>query len=131
MDENHEETEVGRRGTSYDEAFERDAVRLVSEETYSFKLAVATVGVSEQSLRLWHAKFAPATPPCGENASVQELRDEVARLRNQLTRVELEREMRPIASHRTSKLEELLETFYHLQRPGDIRIRYLWRMWYY
>jgi transposase len=82
-----------RRGRSYDDAFKRDAVRLVSEDKYTFKAAAAAVNVSEQSLRAWHAKFAPTPPPCGENASVQELRDEVARLRKQLRRAELEREI--------------------------------------
>jgi transposase len=51
------------------------------------------VGVSDQSLRAWHAKFAPPPTPCGENATVDELREEVARLRKQLKRAELEREI--------------------------------------
>jgi transposase len=82
-----------RRGRSYDEAFKRDAVRLVSQEKYTFKAAAAAVGVSDQSLRAWHAKYAPAPKPCGENATVDQLRDEVARLRKQLKRAELEREI--------------------------------------
>lgn len=82
-----------RRRPSYDEAFKRDAVRLVSEEKYTFKAAAAAVNVSEQSLRAWHTKFVPPPEPCGENASVAELRDEVARLRKQLRRAELEREI--------------------------------------
>ena len=69
-----------RRRRSYDDAFKRDAVRLVSEEKYSFKAAAAAVNVCEQSLRSWHA-------------TVEELRDEVARLRKQLKRAELEREI--------------------------------------
>ncbi len=40
-----------RRRRSYDEAFKRDAVRLVAEEKYSFKAAATAVNVSEQSLR--------------------------------------------------------------------------------
>jgi len=82
-----------RRRRSYDEAFKRDAVRLVAEEKYTFKAAAKAVQVSEQSLRAWHAKFAPAPTACGENASVEELRSEVARLRKQLKRAELEREI--------------------------------------
>lgn len=82
-----------RRGRSYDEAFKRDAVRLVSEEKYSFKAAAAAVNVCEQSLRAWHAKLVPPPEPCGEHATVEELRDEVARLRKQLKRAELEREI--------------------------------------
>ena len=42
----------------------------------TFKAAAAAVGVSDQSLRAWHAKFAPPPEPCGENASVEELREE-------------------------------------------------------
>lgn len=82
-----------RRGRSYDEAFKRDAVRLVSEEKYSFKAAAAAVNVSEQSLRAWHAKFVPPPEPCGEGATVDQLREENARLRKQLKRAELEREI--------------------------------------
>jgi transposase len=68
-------------------------VRLVVEEGYTFKAAAVAVGVGDQSLRAWHAKFAPAPLPCGEHASVEELREEVARLRKQLRRAELEREI--------------------------------------
>jgi transposase len=93
MEANEQESGPRRRGRSYDAAFKRDAVRLVSEEKYSFKAAAAAVNVCEQSLRAWHAKFAPAPTPCGENATVEELRDEVARLRKQLKRAELEREI--------------------------------------
>lgn len=85
--------EVSRRRRRFSEEFKRDAVRLVSEEKYSFKAAAVAVGVSEQSLRAWHAKYVPPPPPCGEHASVEELRDEVARLRRQLKRAELEREI--------------------------------------
>lgn len=85
--------EVPRRKRLFSEEFKRDAVRLVVEEGYTFKAAAAAVGVGDQSLRAWHAKFAPAALPCGENASVEELRDEVARLRKQLRRAELEREI--------------------------------------
>jgi transposase len=82
-----------RRRRSYDEAFKRDAVRLVSEEKYSFKAAAAAVNVCEQSLRAWHAKFTPPPTPCGENATLAELRAENARLHKQLKRAELEREI--------------------------------------
>ena len=55
--------------------------------------AHADVGVSEKSLRDWHAKFAPQPSPCGESASLEELREENKRLRQQLKRAELEREI--------------------------------------
>ena len=81
-----------RKGRFSDE-FKRDAVRLVSEENYSFKAAATAVHASEQSLRAWHAKFAPTPTPCGENASAHELREENQRLRRQLKRAELERDI--------------------------------------
>lgn len=91
--ETNEPEDGRRRRRSYDEAFKRDAVRLVAEEKYSFKAAAKAVHVSEQSLRAWHAKFAPAPAPCGENATLAELKAEIARLHKQLKRAELEREI--------------------------------------
>jgi transposase len=90
--ESIEQEDGRRRRRSYDEAFKRDAVGLVSEEQYTFKAAAAAVNVSEQSLRAWYAKFAPPPEPCGENATVDQLREN-ARLRKHLRRAELEREI--------------------------------------
>jgi len=73
--------------------FKRDAVRLVVEEKYTFAAAAQAVGVSTKSLRDWHKKFAPAPEPCGDNATVEEMREEIRRLRRQLKRAELEREI--------------------------------------
>ena len=53
-----------RRG-GFPDDFKRDAVRLIVEEEYSFKAAAKAVGVSENSLRAWHRKFAPAPKACG------------------------------------------------------------------
>jgi transposase len=85
--------EVSRRKRRFGEEFKRDAVRLVVEEGYTLKSAAAAVGVSDQSLRAWHAKYAPRPERCGENASVEELREENKRLRKELRRAELEREI--------------------------------------
>ncbi len=87
------ELEAPRRWRRFSEEFKRDAVRLVVEEGYTFKAAAAAVGVGDQSLRAWHAKYAPTPTPCGEHATVEELREEVVRLRKQLRRAELEREI--------------------------------------
>lgn len=87
------EQEASPRKRRFSEEFKRDAVRLVVVEGYTLKAAATAVGVSDQSLRAWHAKYAPPPVPCGENASVEELRAEVARLRKQLQRAELEREI--------------------------------------
>jgi len=83
---------VVRRGR-YSDEFKQDAVRLVSDEQYSFTAAAAAVNVCEKSLRDWHAKFAPKPAPCGEDAGLDELRAENKRLRKQLQRAELEREI--------------------------------------
>lgn len=85
--------EVSRRKRRFGEEFKRDAVRLVVEEGYTLKAAAAAVGVSDQSLRAWHAKYAPRPEPCDENASVEDLREENKRLRKELRRAELEREI--------------------------------------
>lgn len=85
--------EGARRWRRFSEEFKRDAVRLVVAEGYTRQAAAAAVGVSEQSLRAWHAKYVPAPEPCGESATVEELREENVRLRKQLKRAELEREI--------------------------------------
>jgi transposase len=77
----------------FSEEFKQDAVRLVVDQQYSFKAAAKAVGVSEKSLRDWHKMLAPAPEPCGEGAAVGELRDENKRLRKQLKRAEMEREI--------------------------------------
>lgn len=85
---------AGRSPASrYSEAFKQDAVRLVSEEKYSFQAAAAAVNVSEKSLRDWHARIVPPPSPCGDGASLDELREENKRLRQQLRRAEMEREI--------------------------------------
>ena len=77
----------------YREEFKRDAVRLIVEEEYSFKAAAAAVGVCEKTLRDWYKRFAPSPAPCGEGVTFEELREENKRLRRQLQRAELEREI--------------------------------------
>ncbi len=85
--------QAGRGRRSFSEEFKRDAVNLVVIEGYSFKAAADAVGVSSRSLREWHEKFAPEPEPCGEDASTQQLQDEIRRLRKELKRAELEREI--------------------------------------
>jgi transposase len=78
---------------NYSEEFKQEAVRLIAEEGYSFSAAAQAVGVSEQSLRVWHARLVPPPAPCGDDATLAELKAENARLRKQLRRAELEREI--------------------------------------
>ena len=77
----------------FSEDFKRDAVRLVVEEKYTFAAAAQAVGATTKSLRDWHQKYAPQPEPCGDNATVAEMREENKRLRRQLKRAELEREI--------------------------------------
>jgi transposase len=84
---------VQSRKSRFSEEFKRDAVRLVSEEKYSFKAAAAAVNVSQKSLRDWYGRLALRPTPCGEDATVEQLRAENTRLRQQLRRAEMEREI--------------------------------------
>ena len=77
----------------YSDDFKRDAVRLITEEQYKVKAAARAVGVSENSLRHWHKRFAPPPQVCDDDASIDELREENKRLRKQLKRAEMEREI--------------------------------------
>lgn len=81
------------KGRRFSDEFKRDAVRLVTDEQYSFKAAATAVGVCQKTLRDWHAMLTPPPVPCGENATAGELREEIKRLRQQLKRAELEREI--------------------------------------
>jgi transposase len=91
MSESKQDASLRRR--RFDEEFKQAAVRLIVEEKYTFKAAAAAVGVSDQTLRSWHARFAAPPAACGEHATVEELRAENQRLRKQLRRAELEREI--------------------------------------
>ena len=82
------EQDAPRRWRRFSEEFKRDAVRLVVEEGYAFKAAATAVGVSDQTLRAWHAKLVPPPEPCGEHATLQELHAENQRLRRELRRAE-------------------------------------------
>ncbi len=84
---------VHRNRRRFSESLKRDAVRLVTHEQYSFKAAAQAVGVSDNSLRQWHKKYAPQPAPCGQNATVEQLQTENNRLRKQLRQAEMEREI--------------------------------------
>lgn len=89
----HSQVEASRKRRVFSEEFKQDAVRLVVSEHYTFAAAAKAVGVGVQSLRKWHARLAPPPEPCGENASLDELRAENQRLRRELRRAEMEREI--------------------------------------
>ena len=89
----HSKVETSRKRRVFSEEFKQDAVRLVVSENYTIAAAAKAVGVGEQSLRKWHARLVPKPEPCGENASLDELRVENQRLRRELRRAEMEREI--------------------------------------
>lgn len=82
-----------RQRRTFPEEFKRDAVNLIVTEGYSFRAAAEAVNVNENSLRNWHKKYAPEPEPCGPEASTEDLRAELKRLRKQLRQAELEREI--------------------------------------
>ena len=82
-----------RARRTFTDEFKRDTVNLVVKQGYSFAAAAEAVGVASRSVREWHEKFAPPPESCGENASVEELKAEIKRLRKQLANTELEREI--------------------------------------
>ena len=100
----------------FTEEFKVDAVRLVTVEGYTIAAAAKSVGVGEQSLRKWHARLAPRPAPCGEDASVEELRTEVDRLRRELRRAEMEREILKKATAYFAKESPVLS------EHGEIRL---------
>ena len=100
----------------FTEEFKVDAVRLVTVEGDTIAAAAKSVGVGEQSLRKWHARLAPQPAPCGEDASVEELRAEVDRLRRELRRAEMEREILKKATAYFAKESPVLS------EHGEIRL---------
>jgi transposase len=82
-----------RQRRTFSEEFKRDAVNLVVIEGYTIAAAARAVNVLDGSLREWHRKYAPAPEPCGDDASVEDLKAENKRLRKQLRNAEIEREI--------------------------------------
>tara|TARA_R110002072_G_scaffold302603_1_gene486720 strand:- start:185549 stop:185911 length:363 start_codon:yes stop_codon:yes gene_type:complete len=90
---------------SYSDEFRRDVVRLITDEGYSIPAAAKACGASEQTARNWYGRIAPAPEPAGDDATVEELRAEVARLRKQLKRAELERAILEKATARRRRFD--------------------------
>ena len=82
-----------RQRRTFTEEFKRDAVNLVVVEGYTFAAAAKAVNVHNRSLREWYRKYAPEPEPCGEDASLSDLKAENKRLRKQLREAEIEREI--------------------------------------
>jgi transposase len=82
-----------RKRRRFTTEFKQDAVRLVTSGGYSIPAAAEAVGVAEGVLRTWHARLAAPPAACGADATLDELREENKRLRRELRRAELEREI--------------------------------------
>lgn len=83
---------TAKSGKRYSDSFKQDALRLITQEGYSFAAASHATGVSEKSLREWHKKRSPPEA-CADDASVDELKKEIRCLREQLRQAEMEREI--------------------------------------
>jgi transposase-like protein len=82
---------MGRRkkGRRYSPEFKAEAVRLVTETDEPINRIARNLGVSEPSLRAWvEAARPPATQPLTEDE-----RSELVRLRRDIRRVEMERDI--------------------------------------
>ena len=86
-----------KKNQSYTAEFRAEAVKLVTEQKLSHQEAAARVGIPKGSLSNWvqaakrqgeHAAGSAAMPP-----TVAELQAEVARLRKELARTEMERDI--------------------------------------
>jgi transposase len=77
----------------FSDEFKQSTVDLIVKEGYSIKAAADAVNVGTNTVRDWHRKLAPPPTPVGEQATTKELTDEIKRLRKQLQRAEMEREI--------------------------------------
>ena len=75
----------------YSDEFRGDVVRLITDEGYSIAAAAKACGVSDQTVLNWYGRYASAPEAAGDDATVEELRAEVVRLRKHLRRAERER----------------------------------------
>lgn len=77
----------------YTDEFKSAAAKLVREQGYSAKAAAESLGVDPGSVRHWVRRFAAGSAPPTPEASADELRREVARLREENRRLQMEREI--------------------------------------
>lgn len=78
---------------TYTDEFKSAAAELVRQQGYSVRKAATSLGVDEGSIRDWVRKFAPEAVAPGSDASPEELRREVLRLREENRRLLMEREI--------------------------------------
>ena len=98
MNEVHVVTDDGRisshsRSRRFTEEFKLGSVRLLAERQYRFKAVARAIDVSVKSLRDWYCRLRAEPTPCGDNATIEQLRKENKRLRRKIQRADLDREI--------------------------------------
>ncbi|SRR6056297_2069013 len=82
-----------RKRRTFDAEFKQNAVDLVAKQGYTLKAASDALDVDVSTLRAWHRKLVSPPESVGDDATLAEVKAENARLRRQLQRVEMEREI--------------------------------------
>ncbi|MBN9399560.1 MAG: transposase ['Candidatus Kapabacteria' thiocyanatum] len=80
---------ANERGKRYDEAFKREAVRLVVEEKRPYTRVARDLGIAEETLRRWILDAGQKTVDETEKSDKQRIRD----LERALKRAEMERDV--------------------------------------
>ena len=75
----------------YTEEFKREAVRLVTDQGYTQAEAARSLGVNANLLRNWQRKY--ASEDRGENPMSEADQDELKRLRREVRRLRMERDI--------------------------------------
>jgi transposase len=78
---------------TYNDEFKIAAAKLVTEQGYSARKAALSLGADQASIRIWVRKFAPASQAPATDASTEDLRREVQRLRDENRRLIMGREI--------------------------------------
>jgi transposase len=73
--------------------FKQNAVDLIVKQAFSLKAASQSLGVDATTLRAWHRKLALPPEPVGDDAHLAEVKAQNVRLRREVQRVEMEREI--------------------------------------
>jgi transposase len=78
---------------TYNDEFKSAAAKLVTEQGYSVKKAATSLGVDQGSIRGWVRQFAPVSQAPATDATAEDLRRELQRLRDENRRLLMEREI--------------------------------------
>jgi transposase len=78
---------------TYNDEFRIAAAKLVRQQGYSLKKAAHSLGVDSASIRSWIRKFDPAPLATAADASPEELKREILRLKEENRRLLMEREI--------------------------------------